>query len=477
MFDNILLSYQSFIFFYAVTLTITYVSLAFFGYYNIAKSKLKYTDREEELLNSQPSRIPGISVIAPAYNEEVLIVNNATSFLNLDYPKFEVVIVNDGSTDRTLELLIENFDLKEVSFPYIEKIYCSQFKRLFKSTNPKFKHLTVVDKLNAGTKADAMNAGINVAQYDYVINTDMDCILSPDTLKKVIIPVLDSTIPVIAVGATMRMVNGCNVEDGTITRVSPPKEFVTVFQETEYLRSYLVSKMGWSVFNAMPNVSGGFGLFDKSVLIEAGGFDPHSHAEDMDITLRIAAFMRSQKRKYRIIQIPDTCCWTEGPTNLKVFHRQRSRWGRGLIQIFVKHRRLLFNNKYGKIGLTVTPYALLFEFLAPIIEVLGIGLIIYLLFTNQINFNTFWLMLGFVFMTGITISLLTITLDMWVKKIYEKNSEYIKLLLYTPLEAFFYHPFIVAFTLHGYWQYLTSRDCKWGIMTRKGFAKKEVIPT
>ena len=300
----------------------------------------------------------------------------------------------------------------------------------------------------------------------------MDCLLAPDTLTKVILPVLDSKVEVIAVGATMRMSNGCEVEHGVMTRVRPPKGIIPTFQETEYLRSYLLAKMGWSMFNLIPNVSGGFGLFSRTIVIEAGGFDPLSHAEDMDMTMRMVAYMRENNRKYRIVQIPDTCCWTQGPPNLKVLNRQRTRWGRGLLQIFVVHRKFLFNRKYGRMGLVIMPYALIFEFLAPIIELTGLVTIIYLLFTSQINFNTFWLMLLYVYLIGITMSLMTISYDLRVKRQYKTYPEYLRLILFSSMEAFVYHPLVVFFSLKGYWQFLTQKNFSWGSMTRQGFSKQ-----
>lgn len=471
--DLLIYLYQYLIYFYALFITIIYVLLAVFGYFNIVNNKSKYTLNEENKLREHPEMAPAISVVAPAYNEEVIIIENVNSLLNLNYPNFEVVIVNDGSKDKTLELLIDNFELQEIPFPYIQKVRCQIVNRVFKSTNTLYSRLTVVDKVNGGTKADAMNAGINVAKYDYFINTDVDCLLAKDTLTKVILPVLDSNVRVIAVGATMRMVNGCEVKKGNITRVKPPKGIIPLFQETEYLRSYLLAKMGWSFFNLIPNVSGGFGLFDKSAVINAGGFDSLSHAEDMDMTLRMIAYMRDQNLKYKIVQIPDTCCWTEGPPNLKVLSRQRTRWGRGLLQIFVVHRKLLFNRKYGRTGLWVMPYALLCEFLAPLVEITGLLFLIFLLLTNQVNFSTFWLMIFFVYMIGITMSLITISFDLMVKKQYKSYSEYLKLIIFSSLEAIIYHPLIVFFSIRGYWQFLTRKSFKWGDMTRQGFSKKE----
>ncbi len=466
--------YQYLVYFYACSITLIYLILAVLGYFNIKRNKAKYTIKEEQKLKDHPEIAPAISVVAPAYNEEVIIIENVNSLLSLDYPNFEVIIVNDGSKDKTLELLISDFELIEIPFPYIEKVRCRPVKRVFRSKNSKYHRLTVVDKENGGTKADAMNAGINIAKYDYFINTDVDCILSPDTLSKVILPVLDSNIPVIAVGAVMRMVNGCEVKDGKITSVKPPKNIIPLFQETEYLRSYLLAKMGWSFFNLIPNVSGGFGLFDRKIVIDAGGYDSASHAEDMDMTIRMIAFMRNQNKKYRIVQIPDTCCWTEGPPNINVLARQRTRWGRGLLQIFVVHKRILFNRKQGRLGMVVLPYALLFEFLAPIIEAVGIIFLILLLVTNQLNSDTFWLMMIFVYMISITMSIVTISLDLIVKKQYNSYRDYIKLVLFSSFEAILYHPFIVFFSIKGYFQFLMKRDYSWGKMTRQGFSKESV---
>ena len=470
--SSLFFAYQFLIYIYAISITLIYLILALLGFINISTKKSRFTNKEEELLNISPELAPGISIVAPAYNEELIVIHSVSSFLQLEYPNFEIIIVNDGSTDKTLELLIENYDLEVIPFPYIEKVFCQKVNRIFKSTNPKFAKITVVDKENGGTKADAMNAGVNVAKFDYFINTDVDCLLAKDTLSKIILPVLNSKIHVIAVGATMRMANGCDVEDGLMVRVRPPKGIIPTFQETEYLRSYLVAKMGWGILNALPNVSGGFGLFDRLVVINAGGYDSLSHAEDMDMTIRMIAYMRDNDKKYRIVQIPNTCCWTEGPPNLKVLSRQRTRWGRGLLQIFVVHRRFLFNRRYGRLGLITMPYVLIFEFLAPIIETFGLIFLIFQLFNNMINFNTFWLLLGFVYITGITISLITITYDLTVKKQYRTYGEYLRLILFSSFEAILYHPFIVFFSLRGYWQFMTRRDFKWGSMTRQGFSQK-----
>lgn len=447
------------------------------SYFNTIRYRYRYTSREENYLLDFPDEAPGISIVAPAFNEEVIIFDSVNSLLNLNYPNFEVVIVNDGSVDKTLEIMIEGFQLEEVPYYYVYKVGCQPVKRVYRSTNPLYNRLIVVDKVNGGTKADAMNAGVNVAQFDYFINTDVDCILAEDTLSKIILPVLDSDVKVIAVGATMRMVNGCSIDKGRITQIKPPNRLVPLFQETEYLRSYLVAKMGMSMLNIIPNVSGGFGLFDTKVLVAAGGFDSASHAEDMDITTRMVAYMRENKKAYRIVQCPYSLCWTEGPPNVRVLYNQRTRWGRGMMQFIIEHRKFFLNKDYGRMGLVVMPYIVFFEFLAPIIELLGFLFLLFLLFTNQVNFDTFWMMIAYAYLIGLSLSIITVTYDLVLGKLYKNFWHYLKLVLVSAFEAVIYHPLVVIFTLRGYIQYLTRQNFKWGKMTREGFSPSKNIKT
>jgi len=477
MIDKIILEiidfFQYRVFFYATLIVLGCALLAIMSYINIRKYKRKFTRKEDEMMRKSPF-IPGISVIAPAYNEEKTIIANVNSMLTLDYPLFEVVIVNDGSVDKTLDLLIDEFELVETPFAYLEKIKTQPFRRILKSTNPRYEKLTVVDKENGGTKADATNAGINASIFPYFLCTDVDCILSRDALTKMIQPILDSNVPVIAVGATMRMANSCEVnENGVITRVRPPKGLIPCFQEIEYLRSYLVSKNGWSLMNAVPNVSGGLGLFDKSVVIEAGGYDPLSHAEDMDMVLRMVAYMRDYRKKYKVLYIPVTTCWTEGPPNLSVLNKQRTRWARGLMQMFFVHRKFILNPKYGRTGIIMMPYIFLFEFLAPVIEGLGLLMLIYLLATNRINFNTVFVLMGYIYLVGVTISTFAVAMDLYVAKLYERFREYLKLVFLSFFEIILYHPFSIFFSWKGYVDFLSKQKFEWGAMTRQGFDQRK----
>lgn len=465
--------FEYFVFIYASSMVLCYLTLLVLAIIKTTKYKTYSSRTDERFLTASPLT-PGISVIAPAYNEEKTIIVNVKSLLTLNYPLFEVLIINDGSTDSTLELLIEEFELEETKYAYLEKIKTKQFKRIFKSTNGLYSKLTVVDKENGGTKADASNAGINASQYPYFLCTDVDCILERDTMLKMIKPILNSSKRVIAVGATLRMSNSCDIHDGVIERVRPPHSIIPRFQELEYLRAYLFNKMSWSLINCVPNVSGGLGLFDKQVAINAGGYDSYSHAEDMDLLTKMAAFQINSKEEYKVDYIPVSCCWTEGPPNLNILARQRTRWATGLAQVFFVHRKILFNPRYKKLGLVVFPFALIYDFLAPIIETLGIIYFIFLISQDAVN----WSMAGYIFLYSysftIMVGTITILLDNYVQKQYKSTREIFKLWLVVFIEPFVYHPVLMYFSLKGYFNYIMSREMQWGTMTRQGFENKNL---
>jgi cellulose synthase/poly-beta-1,6-N-acetylglucosamine synthase-like glycosyltransferase len=464
--------YEGSVFIYGTTLLIIYAILAILSLtavrrFNTLDSRIDYT----LLLNSRLT--PGVSVIAPAFNEALTIIQNVHSLLNLNYPKYEVIIVNDGSTDDSLEKMIDEFELIEVDFAYNERLKTKQVKRLFRSTNPAFSKLVVVDKINGKAKADASNAGINVSSFDYFICTDVDSILDRDTILKLIKPVMDdSKKRVIATGATLRMANSCIIEQGFMQRVVVPKQILPRFQEIEYIRSFVMGKMGWTVINCVPNVSGGLGLFDKEIAIQAGGYDPQSFGEDMEMVIRMMTYCINYKIGYAIRYIPITLCWTEGPATLKVYGRQRSRWARGLAQLMFAHRKILFNPSYGRLGMIVMPYNFVFELLAPIIEALGIIYYIVIIFLGAINWPFAIILLIFVYSYAIMISTLSILWDQITYHTYKTWREILTLCLTAFFEMLIYHPLIVFFSLKGYWNFLANRKHTWGNMQRQGFGQQ-----
>ncbi|HEU4552507.1 MAG TPA: glycosyltransferase family 2 protein [Chitinophaga sp.] len=487
--------YEGFVFVYGCTMLFWYALLALLSLRGIMRYQRKNSYVDFNIMVQSPLA-PGISVIAPAYNEGVTIISNVRSLLTLNYPRFEVIIVNDGSTDDTLEKLIREFDLQEVEFAYNERIRSQPVKRVFKSVNIAYDKLLVIDKVNGKSKADASNAGINAAAYDYFLCTDVDSIIEKDTLLRMIKPFMDEehkkikevgepcpecgyvhvvedSVRVIATGATLRLANSCEVDEGVITRVRPPRRWLPRFQEMEYIRAYVLGKMGWSLINCVPNVSGGLGLFDKEIAIKAGGYDSKSFAEDMDIVTRMCTYMIDNKLKYAVRYIPTSQCWTEGPPNLKVFSRQRTRWGRGLAEIMTIHRKVIFNPRYKRLGMVVLPYNLFFEFLAPIIEFTGILYYIYLIITNQINWPFATILLVFVYLYSVMITTLAIWWDQMTYRYYKTWREVMGLALMAFLEPFVYHPLIVFFALRGYYFFILGKKHTWGNMQRQGFGQRK----
>lgn len=460
------------IFIYSLALIISYVILMWLAEISILRSKKNNLESYAKDLIKRSPYTPGVSIVAPAYNEEMTIVENVNSLLAQDYPLFEVIIVNDGSKDGTLQKLIENFDLVEVPYAYVAQLKTKPYKRMFKSTRPEFAKLKVVDKENGGTKADAVNAGLNAAAFPYFINTDVDCILAKDAIFQCIMPLLSQE-NIIAVSGAMALSNGCKVEKGQIIEAYPPHKLIPLFQTLEYMRSFLIGKMGWSTINAMPNVSGGYGLFKTDIVISAGGYSPDSFAEDMDMLIRMVAYCCEAKIPYKVIQIPYTCCWTEGPGNLKVLSRQRVRWGRGLIQTFYNHRRIVGNRNYSRLGKITLPYLFIFEFLAPVIEFFGFFTFIFLAVIGAINWGNALIMFLAIYTFCILLSMVVISFDYTIGGSYKTVKSYLWILLAAMAEPFIYHPMVVYFSIRGYWNYLLGKKAVWGEMTRKGFAKKE----
>lgn len=459
---------ESLVFIYCTAIFLLYAFLGVFSIVAIRRNLRKENLREQITLVASPLT-PGISVIAPAYNEGMTIINNVRSLLTLNYPRFEVIIVNDGSTDDTLQKLITEFQLEEVSYAYNAELETRPVKRFLKSSNPAYARLLVVDKENGKAKADAVNAGINAASFPYFLNTDVDCILDRDTLLRLIQPFMDESKRVIASGAALRMVNSCSVDAGMITRVRPPAELLPRFQEVEYIRSFVLGKMGWTLINAVPNVSGGLGLFDREIVIKAGGYDPRSFGEDMDMVVRMSKYMCEQKQEYAIRYIPQTLCWTEGPSTMNVFGRQRVRWARGLMQIFTTHRSVLFNPKYKQLGWIVFPYNFFFELLAPVVEFLGILYYIYIIIAGLINWKYAIVLLIFTYTFSILITTLAICWDQITSRHYKTWREVLGLCSMAFLEPFMYHPLVMFFAIRGYIYQLAGKKHQWGNMQRRGF--------
>ncbi|HSN49346.1 MAG TPA: glycosyltransferase [Flavobacterium sp.] len=424
----------------------------------------------KEILSSTFS--PSISIIAPAYNESLNIVENVRSLLSSHYVNYDVIIVNDGSKDDSLSKLIEAYDLIQIDYLINEHIKTKPLRNgIYKSTNPAFDKLTVVDKENGG-KADALNMGLNISKNKYVACIDVDCLLLEDALQKMIKPFLETTdAKVIAAGGVIRIANSCTVKDGKLLEINFPKKWLEQGQILEYLRAFLLGRMAWSRLNGLLVISGAFGLFDKKIAIKVGGYDTNTVGEDMEIIVRMRRYMEDIKQKYKVAYIPDPLCWTEAPDNYKTFISQRNRWTRGTIETLRKHRNIGFNPKYRSLGLLSYPYWFFFERLAPIIEVTGIIYFGILIFLDEVRWDYAFAFIIMAYFFSVLFSIVAIVSEELTYHQYKKKSIGLKLVMIAFLEPFINHPTILYSAIKGNIDYYFYKKIEWGEMTRKGMTK------
>ncbi len=462
-----LLSYG--IFFYSTVLMLVYTIIGILSIGETFKHLRRNKFTDFNLLASSPIA-PSVSIIAPAFNEGATIIENVRSLLSIYYSNLEVIIINDGSSDDTLQQLIDTYSLQSSTGFVKTPIATKRIKTIYRSINPIYKKLVVIDKENGG-KADALNAGINVAHNDYIVAIDVDCILEPDALLKIVKPLMDETSKrVIASGGVVRIANSCIVEGGSIVEVKLPKKYLPRVQTLEYIRAFLLGRMAWSRVNGLLLISGAFGAFDKDLVIKCGGYNPNTVGEDMELVVRMRRYMEEHKQPYLVKYIPDPLCWTEAPTDWKILARQRNRWMRGTLETLRTHKTMFFNYKYGFVGMISYPYWLFFEMFAPIIEAFGFLMFLLMAILGLIQWQFFLSILFFVISFGLLFSTFAILMEVLSFHQYKKRSDIIKLLLVAITEPFIYHPFVVWSCLTGLVDY-AKKNKTWGTMTRQGFEK------
>jgi len=472
---------DSFFLFYAISIFSLYLLLAIISAKELRRSLNNSKITNFEAIISSPFA-PMITVIAPAYNESLTIVENIKALLALYYPSFEIIVVNDGSIDNTLECAIAAFDLEKVPYVIDYKIPCNEIIGIYKSKKKAFNNLTIINKINGG-KADALNAGIDIAKGDYFISIDVDSIIDPYALQKLIKPFLEETDQkVIATGGVIRIANSCKIEDGQLIDINVPDSFLARCQVIEYNRTFLMGRLAWSRLDGLLLISGALGIFDKEIAIGCGGYFTKTVGEDMELVVRMRKYMADQKLKYKVAYIPDPLCWTEAPTTLKVLGSQRNRWTRGTIDTLALHRNVFFNPKYGVMGMLSYPFWVFFEWLAPFVEISGILYFLAIAVLGTPNWPFFTILLFFVYFFAITFSTYAILFDHLAYHRYKKKRMIVKLLLTAWVEPILFHPLIVYWAMCGNFDFFIRKKKTWGNMTRVGFAKKtdniaSVIPT
>lgn len=445
----------------------TYLVLTIFSAISLRKYLRKNSYVDYNTIVSSPLA-PTISVIAPAFNEARTIEDNIRTLLSLYYNNFEVVVVNDGSSDNSMELMIETYDLEKVNYFFDYRLPCERIRGVYKSRNRSFKKLTVIDKVNGG-KADSLNAGLNVCKNDLVVSIDADSIMEPDALLKMVKPFMEAKEKkVIGTGGVIRIANSCDISGGHINKVNLPKKFIPRAQVMEYTRAFLMGRMAWSELDGLLLISGALGMFDREVVIQAGGYHTNTVGEDMELVVRMRRYMADKGQGYDVVYIPDPLCWTEVPDTIKVLARQRSRWTRGTMETLFTHRKLFLNPKYGKLGMLGYPYWLVFEYVAPIIEFLGILWFIFLAITGNLNWPFFLLLFGFVYFFAVSLSIWSVLFEEMTYHKYERKRDVFRLIGTAFLEPIFYHPMVMLMSIKGNLDKIFNRN-SWGKMERKGF--------
>lgn len=413
---------------------------------------------------------PKISIIAPAYNESKTIIDNVRTLLALYYNNFEVILVNDGSMDNTFELLRDVYELVKVNYYFDYRIPCERIRGVYKSRNPSYNRLTVIDKVNGG-KADSLNAGINICQSDLFIAIDADSIIEPDSILKLVKPFLEEKDrKVIGTGGVIRIVNSCDIERGHIREIKVPAKLLPRLQVLEYTRAFLLGRIAWSHLDGLMIISGAMGIFDRETVINAGGYSIKTVGEDMELVLRMRRYMAEHDRKYEVTYIPDPLCWTEVPSDIKSLQRQRTRWTRGLVESLKTHRKMFFNGRYGKLGLLGYPYWSFFEWLAPLIAFLGFVYSIYLIFRNALNWQFYLLLFIFVYTFAVCLSTWAILFEEITFHKYKRKRDVLKLLAIAFVEPFIY-PIYTFFAVKGNLQAMRGKK-GWGKADRTGFEEE-----
>lgn len=410
---------------------------------------------------------PPVSVLLPAFNEEKGVVESVLSLRRLSYPEFEIIVINDGSKDKTLDVLIEEFKLRKTRRVYHRILPSKEVRGIYRSAL--IENLVVVDKENGG-KADALNVGINLSAYPLVCSLDADSILESQALLRVIHPFMEAYLQTVATGGIVRAANGCRVERGQVLDVALPSRWLVRFQIVEYLRAFLSGRMGWSLMNALLIISGAFAIFKKEAVLEAGGYRTDTVGEDMELVVRLHQLLSRKEQRYGFHFMPDPVCWTEVPESWRVLSRQRNRWQRGLSESLAAHISMLFNPRYGWIGMAAMPYFLFVEALSPLLEVAGYALFLAGVLTGAISWTSFAIFFSLAVLIGILLSLLAILIEEVSMERYPKLLDLGRLIAGGILENFGYRQALALVRTRALWD-LARGSTGWGDMERRGLAK------
>jgi len=458
------------IFAYLVSFFVLNVVMLFLSaiYCRRYREKIMIPSIDFDALESLKDLIPPVTLVVPAYNEERVIVQSVRSLLAINYKRIEVVVVNDGSKDGTLDDLIRSFSLRKSEVRPSGALPAQPVKAFYVSSiEPR---LVVVDKENGG-KADALNAGINFSQSPYFLAMDADSLLDPEALTNALRRILEDPEHVVAVGGMVRGVNGSVVDAGRIRRSQLLLNFWVIIQVIEYLRSFLGGRTGWSQINGLLTVPGAFGLFQKAACVMAGGYSTATVTEDMELIVRMQGYGREKKLDWRILFAPDAVCWTEMPTSYAALSSQRKRWHEGLWQTLALHEAMAFSPRYGVVGLLSLPHEAFHEAAGPIFEILGLILLPITYYMGWLNHTAFILFLFLAFFASTIFSLAAILIDQVYFPRHRFPRDTLLLLFFSLVEFFGYRQLYLIWRLQATRNFFFGR-VEWRVSLRKGFATR-----
>ena len=396
---------------------------------------------------------PPATILVPAWNEQDVIVESVRSILRTDYPALEVIVIDDGSTDESMDRLIAAFRLVKMDLIYRPRLATKAVKGFY--MNPRLPNLLVISKENGG-KPDALNVGINMCRTPYFCTLDADCILERDALLRLMRPIVRSPENTVASGGIVRILNGCEVKDGKVVSVGLPKTAVERFQVVEYLRSFLFGRTGWDLLGGTLIVSGAFAVFHRETVMEAGGFLHDTVTEDMDLIVQIHRWATHHKRKIKMKFTSDPVCWTECPAQITMLGRQRRRWQMGLCQTLWKSSEMLFNGKYGAIGMLSFPFHLYVEALGSVVEFLGYFMVPLALLFGMVPVPLFILFVVLSLVYGSFLSVGAVLLEELTYRRYPGFRDLVILLIYAILENIGYRQLVLLYRVQGVVRFITG---------------------
>ena len=461
---NLFIAFSLVITAYFVLWNVSQIAMSPLAIRTLWRHRQRYTRRARGLAGGVA--VPRfVSIVAPAYNEELTIVESLRALLAVDYQPREIVIVNDGSTDGTLALMQETFQLVPAPLAFDQPLPSAPVRGIYRSVSEP--DLVVVDKHNGGSKADAANAGINAASGVLVLIIDADTILESDALGRAVLPFLEDPATV-AVGGNVGIANGCRMEHGRIVDVALPRSWFARFQVVEYMRAFLLFRLACASQNAVVIISGAFGLFRRDAVIAVGGYDRTAIGEDIDLTIRLQRHFRARGEPIRIGFDPNPLCWTQAPEDWQSLRSQRYRWRRGLLQTLWRYRRMIGNFRFGTVGLFPLPYIAFFEGLGPLLEVGGYVVTIVAASFGYLNWKSCGVMIAVSVLFGVAVTLLAVLLNDVTSRRYMRGRDLALLVAVAIFESFGYRQLNSVWGCVGTVQALTGKG-GWGSMKRKAF--------